>query len=136
MVSSIDEMMERSEELKKEFRPEFINRIDEIIIFNKLVKEDIIKIIDLMVKDMEVRLKSRNIKIVLTEEFKTYMVEKEIDLNYGARELKRKLQENIENEIAEKIINKTLEKNSKIIFDFVNNKKEVNIVRLNENALV
>ena len=123
-------------ELKKEFRPEFINRIDEIIIFNKLVKEDIIKIIDLMVKDMEVRLKSRNIKIVLTEEFKTYMVEKEIDLNYGARELKRKLQENIENEIAEKIINKTLEKNSKIIFDIVNNKKEVNIVQLNENALV
>ena len=123
-------------ELKKDLKPEFINRIDEIIVFNKLGKKDILKIIDILVKDMEERLKSKNIKIELTEEFKINIVEEKIDLNYGARELKRKLQEIIENEIAEKIINKTLEKNSKIIFDFVNNKKEVNIVRLNENALV
>ena len=116
-------------ELKKEFKPEFINRIDEIIVFNKLRKEDIIKIMDIMVKDLEERLKRKNIKIELTEEFKTYIVEKEIDLNYGARELKRKLQEIIENEIAERTINRTIEENSKIIFDFVNNKKEINIIR-------
>ena len=123
-------------ELKKEFKPEFINRIDEIVIFNKLRKEDIMVIIDIMVKDLEERLKNKNIKVELTEEYKRYIVEKEIDLNYGARELKRKLQENIENEIAEQIINGKIEKNSKIVFDFVNDKKDIYIIKLDDNALV
>ena len=123
-------------ELKKEFKPEFINRIDEIVIFNKLRKEDIMIIIDIMVKDLEERLKNKNIKVELTEEYKRYIVEKEIDLNYGARELKRKLQENIENEIAEQIINGKIEKNSKIVFDFVNDKKDIHIIKLDDNALV
>ena len=121
---------------EKEFKPEFINRIDEIVIFNKLRKEDIMIIIDIMVKDLEERLKNKNIKVELTEEYKRYIVEKEIDLNYGARELKRKLQENIENEIAEQIINGKIEKNSKIVFDFVNDKKDIHIIKLDDNALV
>lgn len=113
-------------ELKREFKPEFINRIDEIIVFNKLSKEDIIKIIDIMVEELQERLKDKNIQIELTQEFKKYIVGNEIDLNYGARELKRKLQEIIENEIAEKIINNELKKESRIIFDLKENKIKVN----------
>ena len=115
-------------ELKKEFKPEFINRIDEIIVFNKLRKEDIVGIIDIMIKELEERLKDKNIKIELTKEFKKYIVENEIDLNYGARELKRKLQEIVENKIAEKIINNELKQDNKITFYIDNNKKRVSIL--------
>ena len=119
-------------EFKKEFKPEFINRIDEIIVFNKLCKEDIIKIIDIITDELQERLNSKNIKIKLTEEFKIYVVENEIDLNYGARDLKRKLQEIIENEIAEKIITKKLKTNDTIIFDLNNNKIKTKIIKDNK----
>ena len=115
-------------ELKKEFKPEFINRIDEIIVFNKLNKEDIIKIIDIIVKELEERLKNKNLKIELTESFKKYIVENEIDLNYGARELKRKIQEKVENEIAEKIVSDELKKGNKIIFDIKDGESIINII--------
>ena len=114
-------------ELKKELKPEFINRIDEIIVFNKLNIEDIIKIIDIMIEDLQDRLKDKKIQIELTKEFKNYVVEKEIDLNYGARELKRKLQEIIENEIAERIICNELKQKGKIIFDIKNNQMKCTI---------
>ena len=115
-------------ELKKEFKPEFINRIDEIIVFNKLNKDDIIKIIDIFIKELEKKLKEKNINIELTDEFKRRIVENEIDLNYGARELKRKLQELVENEIAEKIISNELKSGNKIIFDIENNNNIVKII--------
>ena len=112
-------------ELRKEFKPEFINRIDEIIVFNKLNKENIVNIIDIIVEKLQERLKDKNIKIELTDKFKTYIIEHEIDLNYGARDLKRKLQEIIENEIAEKIISGELRKENKIKFDFFESKIKV-----------
>ena len=115
-------------ELKKEFKPEFINRIDEIIIFNKLSKEDVVKIIDILIAELQERLIGKNIKIELTENFKKYVVENKIDLNYGARELKRKLQEIVENEIAEKIISGKLKSGDKIIFDINNNETYIDIV--------
>ena len=115
-------------ELKKELKPEFINRIDEIIVFNKLNKEDIIKIIDIMIEELQERLKDKKIQIELTNEFKNYIVENKIDLNYGARELKRKLQEIIENEIAERIICNELKPKRKIIFDIKNNQVKCIIV--------
>ena len=114
-------------ELKKEYKPEFINRIDEIIIFNKLNKDDIIKIIDILNKKLEERLKDKNIKIELTDQFKKKKKKKEIDLNYGARELKRKLQELVENEIAEKIICNELKENAIIIFDVKEEKIYISI---------
>ena len=115
-------------ELKKELKPEFINRIDEIIVFNKLNKDDIIRIIDIFIKELEKKLKEKNINIELTDEFKRHIVENEIDLNYGARELKRKLQELVENEIAEKIISKKIKSGEKIIFDIQNNNNIVEIL--------
>lgn len=115
-------------ELRKEFKPEFINRIDEIIVFNKLNKENIVNIIDIIVEKLQERLKDKNIKIELTDKFKTYIIEHEIDLNYGARDLKRKLQEIIENEIAEKIISGNLKKENKIIFDIIKNNTNIYII--------
>ena len=116
-------------ELKKEFKPEFINRIDEIIVFNKLDKKDIIKIMDIMIEDLKDRLKEKKIEIELTNEFKDYISTNEIDLNYGARKLKRTIQEKIENPIAEEIINENLKNEDKIIFDVENGKIIYKIVQ-------
>ncbi len=107
-------------ELKKEFKPEFINRIDEIIVFHKLRKEDIIQIIDIMIVELQNRIKNKKITIEVTNEFKKYIATKEIDLNYGARQLKRKLQDVIENKIAEEMINQNLKEHQTIIFDVKN----------------
>ena len=114
-------------ELKKEFKPEFINRIDEIIVFNKLREEDIVKIIDIMILQLQERLKEKNIKIEVTEEFKKYISNKEIDINYGARQLRRKLQNIIENKIAEEIIRCALQQGQKITFDVKENEIKVDI---------
>lgn len=104
-------------ELKKEFKPEFINRIDEIIVFHKLQQEDISQIIDIMIADLQNRLHAKKISIEVTLDFKKYIATKEIDLNYGTRQLKRKLQDIIENKIAEEIINQNLKENQTIVFD-------------------
>lgn len=107
-------------ELKKEFKPEFINRIDEIIVFHKLQQEDISQIIDIMIEGLQARIKAKKIRIEVTPEFKHYISTKEIDLNYGARQLKRKLQDIIENNIAEEIIHQNLKENQTIVFDVKN----------------
>ena len=95
--------------LKKKFRPEFLNRIDEIIIFNKLTKQDIIKIISIEIDKLKKRLEKNNIKIEIEESVKESIAMNQIDLNFGAREVKRKIQQLIEIEIAEKIIKGDLE---------------------------
>ena len=91
-------------ELKKQFRPEFINRIDEIIVFHKLNEEDIKQIIDIMLKQVQNRLKENDISIDFDETVKEYISKKGIDINYGARPLKRAIQSNIEDKIAEAIL--------------------------------
>ena len=91
-------------ELKKQFRPEFINRIDEIIVFHKLNDEDIKQIIDIMLKQVQSRLKEQNIDIEFDDSIKEYLSKKGIDTNYGARPLKRAIQSNIEDKIAEAIL--------------------------------
>jgi len=103
-------------ELKKEFKPEFINRIDNIVIFNKLTNQDLIQILDIILKDLEKRIHYKKIHLEVTEEVKKYIIENEIDLNYGARQLKRKVQEIIENKIANEIVEGNLKEESKIIF--------------------
>ncbi len=84
------------EDLRAHFRPEFINRLDETILFKPLTKEDIYHIIDLLVADVNKRLADREISIRLTEEAKNYVVEGGYDPTYGARPLKRYLQKNVE----------------------------------------
>lgn len=107
-------------ELKNTFKPEFINRIDEIIIFNSLSKEVIYKILDKQIKDLEKRLKDKNIKINLTESAKNYIIDSAYDTKYGARPIKRYIQRNIETKLAEAIIKDQISYNSTITIDIEN----------------
>ena len=91
-------------ELKKEFRPEFINRIDDIIVFHKLTKEDIGQIIDIMLKQVEKRLSEQEYDIEFDKSVKELVAKKGIDTNYGARPLKRAIQSNVEDKLAEAIL--------------------------------
>ncbi|MFC1943921.1 ATP-dependent Clp protease ATP-binding subunit [Chloroflexota bacterium] len=90
--------------MKQAFRPEFLNRVDEIIIFQPLSSEQIRQIVDLLMRDVEGRLSERNMTISLTEESKAYLVEKGFDPNFGARPLKRTIQREIESPISKRIL--------------------------------
>jgi len=91
-------------ELKKQLRPEFINRIDEIIVFHKLNKDDIGQIIDILLKQVHGRLKEQDIEVEFDSTIKEFIANKGIDTNYGARPLKRAIQSNLEDRIAEFIL--------------------------------
>ncbi len=100
-------------ELKKEFRPEFINRIDEIIVFHKLTDEDIKQIIDIMLKQVTKRLQEQNIDLSIDDKVKDFIAKKGVDTNYGARPLKRAIQNLLEDKIAEEILDGKLEAHKK-----------------------
>ena len=104
-------------ELKKEFRPEFINRIDEIIVFHKLQNEEIKQIIDIMLKQVINRLEKQDIKIEIDEKVKDKILEKGVDTNYGARPLKRAIQTMLEDKIAESILDGKVKKGKKSTID-------------------
>ena len=91
-------------ELKKTFRPEFINRIDEIIVFHKLTKKEIGQIIDLMLEETKKRLEAQNIKITIDESVKELIAKKGTDESYGARPLRRAIQSYLEDALAEAIL--------------------------------
>ena len=97
--------------LKKELRPEFINRIDEIIVFHKLTDNEISKIIDIMLKEVTTRLEAQKIKIDLEPEVKELIASKGIDKNFGARPLRRTIQSVLEDRLAEEILDGNLKKN-------------------------
>ncbi len=98
------------EALKKELRPEFINRIDEIIVFHKLTDNEIGKIIDIMLKEVTKRLEAQKIKIELEPEVKKLIASKGIDKNFGARPLRRTIQSVLEDRLAEEILDGNLKK--------------------------
>ena len=97
-------------ELKKELRPEFINRIDEIIVFHKLNDEDINQIIDIMLKEVVNRLKEQKYEIEFEPDVKEMVAKEGIDKNFGARPLRRTIQNLVEDKLAEKILDGKLEK--------------------------
>ena len=116
-------------ELKSTFRPEFINRIDEIIIFNSLSKEIIYDILNKIIKETEERLQNKKITIELTKKALDYIVENAYDERYGARPIKRFVSRNIETLIADGIIEDKIKFGSNIIIDINNDKfiiKETN----------
>jgi len=110
------------DELKKVFNPEFLNRIDEIVVFKPLTKEEMSKILDLLLSRLQERLLKKNIEIVVDEEVKKFLLEKGFDEYYGARPLQRVLQKYIEDAIAEEILLKydisTAEKIYKVYVNF------------------
>ncbi len=99
--------------VKRELRPEFINRIDEIIVFHKLQDEEISQIIDLMLQEVVKRLKDQKYEISIDEKVKQLISEKGIDKNFGARPLRRAIQSLLEDSLAEKILDGELKKGKK-----------------------
>lgn len=105
------------DETKKYFRPEFLNRIDEIVVFSPLTEDQIVKIIDLGMKDIEYRLEERNIRLSLTEAAKKFIADESYDPAYGARPVKRFLQRSVETELAGEIIRGTVKDGDRVIID-------------------
>ncbi len=102
------------DEVKKVFKPEFLNRVDDIIVFRSLTKEDLDHIVELEIKGVESRLKEQDITITLTKEAKDFLVERGFDKTFGARPLKRTIQRFLEDPLAEDIIRGSFKKGTKI----------------------
>lgn len=111
--------------LRRTFSPEFLNRIDDIIIFNNLDREDIHKIIDIEMKQLYERVRNLNYEIVVTTEAKDFLVDKGWDPQFGARPLKRAIQKYVEDALAEEIIRTKLNPGDVIIIDFDKEKDEI-----------
>ena len=108
-------------ELKHTFKPEFLNRIDEIIIFDSLNKDVIYQILDKIISDINKRLDDKKITIKLTDNAKKYIIDNSYDENYGARPIKRFVSRNIETLIAKEIINGNIKYNSEVVIDVKDN---------------
>lgn len=113
--------------LNKSFAPEFLNRVDDVIIFEQLSKESILKIIDIELKQVVERIESLGYTLQLTEAAKNHIANEGYDVQYGARPLKRTIQKYVEDEIAELIINNTIEnaKNTPIKIDYNEDIKKI-----------
>ena len=108
-------------ELTNYFRPEFINRIDEVIVFNSLDKNSISMILDKILKEIELRLSNLNINITITDKARKNLIDEGYDINFGARPLKRCVSRIIESKLAKMIINNEIKINSNIEIDYENN---------------
>ncbi|MFD1316153.1 ATP-dependent Clp protease ATP-binding subunit [Namhaeicola litoreus] len=113
--------------LKKSFAPEFLNRIDDIIVFNPLEKEDINKIINIELAKLLDRISDLGYKIDLTDKARDFIAEKGFDKQYGARPLKRAIQKYVEDPLAEEIVNSSLEENDEILMDYKEGSDQLNI---------
>jgi ATP-dependent Clp protease ATP-binding subunit ClpB len=111
------------DEIKRHFRPEFINRVDELIIFNKLSEDDIIKIVGLELGQVEERLKARDIKAEVTEEARKELAKRGFDPDYGARPLKRLIQKEVQDKLAVGLLKGDIADGSKVVIDY-NSKKD------------
>ena len=109
------------QEVREHFRPEFINRIDEIIVFNPLSKEAIAKILDKIIHDIEKRLADVNLKINLTDKAKEELINTGYDINYGARPLKRLVSRTLETMLAKMIIEGKIKPDDTVTIDYENN---------------
>ena len=113
--------------LKKAFAPEFLNRIDDVIVFNALEREDIHKIIDIELAKLYKRIKDIGYHLNLTDEAKDYIAEKGFDKQYGARPLKRAIQKYIEDALAEEIVNSKLKEGDSIYIELDKKSEELTI---------
>ena len=104
--------------LKDLFRPEFLNRVDEIVAFDSLTNEQLLQIVDLMVSDTQKVLNDRNIGLILTDEAKKYVLTKGTDLKYGARPLRRAIQRYVEDELSDMILKSELTNGKKVLVEY------------------
>jgi len=113
------------EEVKRAFNPEFLNRIDDVIFFHALSKEDMKKILELMLRRVEDKLKLQGYTIILTDEAKGHLLEKGFDPHYGARPLQRTIQRLIEDTMASEILSKRFSAPCTVYVDFDNDEKRL-----------
>ena len=113
--------------LKKAFAPEFLNRIDDVVVFNALEREDIDKIIDIELEHLILRIKSLGYTLKLSKKAKDYIADKGFDKQYGARPLKRAIQKYIEDKLAEEIINSNIQEGDIITMDLDTKTKKLTI---------
>lgn len=114
--------------LKRTFSPEFLNRIDDVIIFNSLVKKDIFKIIDITLRDVTKRIKDLGFEIILTEEAKDFLADKGYDPQFGARPLHRAVQKYVEDPLAEEILRANAKPGDSFSVELAKEKDELRIV--------
>jgi ATP-dependent Clp protease ATP-binding subunit ClpB len=103
--------------LLKHFKPEFINRVDETIIFDSLTRDDLMQIVKIQINRLATRLKSQNLTIHVRDSAKSFLVDKGYNASFGARPLKRTIQQEIENPLAMKILNGSLKENTHIVVE-------------------
>ena len=115
------------DKLKDVFRPEFLNRVDEIISFDPLTKEQLLQIVDLMLEDTKKALKEKDITIDISPKAKDFILEKGTDIKFGARPLRRAIQRYIEDELSEMILRNTLQDGQNVKIDFENNELKFNV---------
>ncbi len=115
------------EQLRSHFRPELLNRIDEIILFKPLTLENIQEIVTKLMKELEERLKEQNIRLILTDEGKKFIAENGFDPVYGARPLKRYIQRHVETNLAREIIARNINENQIVTISTANNKLTIDI---------
>ena len=113
------------EELKNFFRPEFLNRIDEIVVFRKLTKSDIKEIASIMINSLKERLSSKSYNLFLSESVIERIIEEGFDPDYGARPLRRVITNRLEDNLAAIILEKEIEPDSTIWVDYKNDKYEI-----------
>ncbi len=116
-----------NEELKRNFKPEFLNRLDDMVIFNPLDLDAITSIVDILFKDIQAKLAERDISITLTDSAKAYIAEAGFDPVYGARPLKRALYEVVEDRLAELILEDKVVEGSSVAFDVIGEEIEVSV---------
>ena len=119
-------------ELKKTFSPEFLNRIDDIIVFNSLEKKDIRKIVDIELVKLIHRIEELGYAIEISDKAKDFIAEKGFDSKYGARPLNRAIQKHIEDLIAENVVNNSIKEGDRLLLDHTNEEDALSL-RVNEN---
>ena len=108
--------------LRQTFRPEFLNRVDEIIVFDSLTETELMQIVDLMLNDTQKALNDKNIKMYLTDDAKKFLLKKGTDIKYGARPLRRTIERYIEDELSDRILRGELKNNQKVFIDLKDDK--------------
>lgn len=121
--------------LKRAFAPEFLNRIDDVIVFNTLNKEHIFKIIDIELKYLFDRIEGLGHSIELTEKAKNYIAEKGYDSNFGARPLKRAIQKYLEDPIAEEILKGDVKSGSRLYIDYNEKEDKINVSSEHDDSI-
>ena len=114
--------------LRETFRPEFLNRVDEIVIFDSLTENELIQIVDIMLADTSRALADKNISLIVSDEAKRYLMEKGTDLKYGARPLRRAIQRYVEDELSEKVLRQEINSGNTVKVDLENDELKFTIL--------